>query len=121
MKASGWGRRDMARGSRSGRMDRFMKEIGRMIRLMGMAGCTTRMGIPMKECGRMIKLTATEYIHMLTAQSITESGKMINNMGLAKRNGLITLFIKACTQRARKTGKENWFLETVPCTKENSR
>ena len=107
MKGNGWVKHATARGNKFGLMAQFMRAIGLMTRPTAMVDCTTQMVTHTRGCGRTTKPTGMEFTPTPTARNTMENGKMTNSTGLEKRNGLTTLFIRACMQKARKMDKES--------------
>ena len=64
------------------------------------------MEIFMKDNGKMIKLMEKEFILMLMEQCMKENGKMINSMDLEQKTGLIMLIMKEHIVKAKNMVKE---------------
>lgn len=78
-----------------------------MIKLVDMGNSIIQTMMFMKENGRMIRQMEEEYIHMLMVLNIMVSGKMINNMALEKKAGLMGHYMKGNIMKERKMEKEN--------------
>lgn len=57
--------------------------------------------------GKTTRLTVLESTHIRTVPSMRATGSMINNMGRAKKSGLMVLNMKVITSLARRTAKVN--------------
>jgi hypothetical protein len=97
----------MAMGNRFGLMSRDMKEIGPMIKQMGLVNCIMLMAISMKASGKTTKLMEEALILMQMEQGILENGKMINNMGMALRHGLTEQSMKVNTSKEKRMAEVN--------------
>jgi len=60
-------------------MDQSTTVSGRIIKLMGKAGWSTRMEIAIKETGLMTEHMEKEYIYMLMDLLTMETGRLTNN------------------------------------------
>jgi hypothetical protein len=85
----------MVQEFKSGLMEQSMKELGRIIKLMGRASFGMQMGMSTKVNGKKIRLTATESIFMLTVQSMKDIGRMIYKMDSEWNHGLMAAGMKA--------------------------
>ena len=61
----------------------------------------------MKEIGLQIKQMDMEFINITVEHSTKEIGKMICNMEMGKRSGLMDLNMKVCIRKDKSTGKES--------------
>lgn len=85
---------DVGMENKYGKMDRFMKETGKMIWPMVKEDSSILVEMSMKETGSMIKLKEKEFICILMVQVIQVNGIRINNMDLDNRNGSMVLNTK---------------------------
>lgn len=84
----------MVKESRYGKISLYMKDIGKMIKLMEEEGLFMQQEMFMKENGRMIKLMDMEYIQELMDRLILATGMRINSMVLVFRSGMIILLMR---------------------------
>lgn len=78
-----------------------------MIKLMGLGSCIMRTGMCMRANGRMTRQMGEALIHMRMGRGTRETGKMINNMDMGLKHGLIMLFMRECIMRGRRMGEVN--------------
>lgn len=74
----------------------------------------------MKGTGLMIKHMVEDFTLTLMALGMKESGKMINNMALELRDGLMELSTKVNTLKERNMGRANSFGQTRVLIMESS-
>jgi hypothetical protein len=72
-----------------GKMDPFIREIGKTIWPMEKEDLSIQVAMSIKEIGLMIKLKEKEFIYTLTARVIQGNGIKTNNMDLVNKNGLM--------------------------------
>jgi len=102
-----------------GKMDPCMKDIGTMIKLMEKEDLFIKMVTIIKEIGRRIRLMGKkkyyfinlnldlEFTYTQIMLDIKESGKMINNMDLEKKLGLMELFMRENIPKDPNMEREN--------------
>ncbi len=83
------------------------KVNGHMIKPTATGNYTMLTETSMKEIGWTIKQTEEVYILMLTVLNIMVNGKMISNMVLVLRHGLMVQYMKANTTKERKMVEES--------------
>jgi hypothetical protein len=86
--------RDMGKGSKYGKMEASMKDIGTKIRPMAKVDWYILMGMYILENGLMIKLKAKGYICIKTDLSIRVLGLRINKMVMAWKYWLMVLDLR---------------------------
>lgn len=78
------------------------------------------MGMFMKESGKMIRLMEREFTLMLMVLAMRVNGLKINNTVLVLRDGLMELPMKVNIHKERSTEKESLLGLTIVLTPENS-
>ncbi len=72
-----------------GKMDPFIREIGKTIWPMEKEDLFIQVAMSIKEIGLTIKLKEKEFIYTLTVRVIQGNGIKTNNMDLVNKNGLM--------------------------------
>ena len=85
---------EMEEADKFGKMDRYMKVIGKMIWRMAKEGLFILEVMFMKVSGLTIKQMAKEFICIRMERLIQANGRMINKMVMANKNGLMVHFMK---------------------------
>ena len=93
----------MATVNKNGSTALAMRVSGEMARLMVKENCTTPTVTSTRATGSTTKPTDKVSTLMLMEPGIKASGVMTNSMVTVERHGLITLCMKVCTTRARRT------------------
>ena len=107
--------------NRLGLMDLGIKEIGSLTKRVVTASCTTQTTMSTRASGRTTRPMEGESTRMLTGLSIMESGRMISNMDLERKAGLMGHFMKDSILKAKRMEKENLYLPMEVSTKVNSK
>lgn len=84
----------VGRGSKSGRISRFMKDTSKMIKQTVGEDSSIRMEMSMRVSGSMTRLTAKVYICIKMARRTQGSGSKICNMATGSRSGLTVPHMK---------------------------
>lgn len=79
------------------------------------------MGMFMKECGKMTKLMGMVFTCMQMVQGMKENGKRINSMERVLRDGLMELSMMENTLKAKSTVEVHSNGATTLCSLANSR
>lgn len=88
-------------------MEQFTKACGRTIYIMEEANCIMLAAISMKVNSSMIWLKALVFTDTLMEANMLDIGTKINNMVLAKKNGMMEVSIKVFTKMLQKKVKVN--------------
>ena len=89
----------MAKDIRFGLMVAFMKDIGKMIRLMEKEDLFMLMEMSMRGIGWMIRLMAMAHILIQMEQHMWVTGSMISKKDKEKKIGLMVLLMKVTIKR----------------------
>lgn len=100
---------EMGKESKYGKISLCMRAIGKMIELMEEEGLFMHQGMFMKDNGKMIKLMGMEYIRELMDQLILVIGTRINSTDLVFRSGMITLLMRESTSKDISMAQANLF------------
>lgn len=100
---------EMGKESKYGKISLCMRGIGKMIELMEEEGLFMHQEMFMKDNGKMIKLMGMEYIRELMDQLILVIGTRINSMDLVFRSGMITLLMRESTSKDISMAQANLF------------
>lgn len=92
----------MDRESRDGLMGQYTLESGARTELTAKASSFTLMATSMMDFGLMIKQMVMESTSTSTAHSTKDSGRMICNMGLVLKLGLMAPDTKVITRKEEK-------------------
>lgn len=111
----------MVQAFRSGRMVRNTRDFGKMVKPTEKVNLFTLMGIYMKETGRMTRLVDMASIFIIMERSIREIGLMITSMAMVFNLGLMAASTKVLTNKGRKMVRGNTSGEMEAFTKEAGR
>lgn len=100
---------EMGRGNKYGKILLFMKGIGKMIKLMEEEDLFMQQAMFMRDNGRMIRLMALEYTQELMDQVIQVIGLRISSMDMVFRNGWTTLLMMESIFKGSNMELENSF------------
>ena len=123
MRVSGMNKptKEMEEDIKSGLMEAFMKDIGKMIKLMAEADSFMLTGMCTRENGKMTRLMGMENTCTPMVPNTKVIGKKINNTEKEKKHGLMVLAMKVTTLMERKMVMVNSSGLMVQPTKDNSR
>jgi len=95
--------KEMVEDIKSGLMVLFMKDTGKMTRLMEEEDLYTLMVMSTKDNGKTIRLMAMESICIQMEHNMKGIGKKISNMERARKHGQMVLAMKVTMLKGKRT------------------